>query len=760
MAPREILDGWKEISDYLKRDVRTCQRWERELGLPVHRLDGSPKARVFAYKDELDAWRDMGRTDRPDLVSWLRYLIQAKPLAAVLLLIIFFGLGALLFSLGSSAIGVIKGRTRLTIAVLPFQNTSGRAALDKWTLALQQLMLEGLSGSKYYGVLPNDSLAEAIRAQGGAPGSEYSTADLRRICKQTGATHSVTGLLLEAGKGMVFTMAVRKIGSDDVHFSRFECEDEDALIPTADRMADQVKWDLGLTRSPQAGDFDAVSIPVTTSSLEAFRLYNEGRRFHVSGDYAKSARIMHKTLARDPDFALAWRSLGVSLLALGAESEGWNCLKKALELSRSASKKEQFYIKNVYFHVRSECKRALEVAREWSSFYPNDTQATHVLGRALLFEEDAEGAWSKLDECLRKGESNPYIFLFAALACTASGRFSEAERIRERGLSVHADNPIIGSAGAINAMVQGYYDSALSQLVKLKRERPWLSLNIKAGDILLLKGEYIAAEREYDAIRPLRAVALARLARLALAQGQYGRAADLARKSGDDELLDYIHLRRGRLTRARDASERVLRSNHEPHRISRELVSLYLKGEIEALGGNIQAARECSARLRENGQIGLEKAHDRAAHCLGGLIGAAEGRRDQAIEEFEVAVELLPRDLPYLDDDPYLYGAMANLHATILYAAAQAHEKFNNIAAARERYLKLIGLHGGRLQYPDLYALSQFGLGRLAEDAGDIDEARGRYVTFLDLWKNADPGLSEVEDARMRLAALDRVDNR
>jgi formylglycine-generating enzyme required for sulfatase activity/dienelactone hydrolase len=51
-----ILESWKEISAHLGRNIRTCQLWEREYGLPVHRLDGSPKARVFAYAEELDRW--------------------------------------------------------------------------------------------------------------------------------------------------------------------------------------------------------------------------------------------------------------------------------------------------------------------------------------------------------------------------------------------------------------------------------------------------------------------------------------------------------------------------------------------------------------------------------------------------------------------------------------------------------------------------------------------------------------------------------
>jgi hypothetical protein len=51
-----LLTSWKEIAAYLDRDVRTCIRWEKALGLPVHRLEPDSKAKVFAYKDEVDRW--------------------------------------------------------------------------------------------------------------------------------------------------------------------------------------------------------------------------------------------------------------------------------------------------------------------------------------------------------------------------------------------------------------------------------------------------------------------------------------------------------------------------------------------------------------------------------------------------------------------------------------------------------------------------------------------------------------------------------
>jgi len=55
-GPVEKLDSWKEIAAFFARDERTVKRWEKERGLPVHRLPGSSKARVFAYGEELAAW--------------------------------------------------------------------------------------------------------------------------------------------------------------------------------------------------------------------------------------------------------------------------------------------------------------------------------------------------------------------------------------------------------------------------------------------------------------------------------------------------------------------------------------------------------------------------------------------------------------------------------------------------------------------------------------------------------------------------------
>ena len=65
-SPEDRLDSWKEIAAYLRREVRTVQRWERFAGLPVHRIPIGKQGAVYAYKTELDAWY----RDRRPQTSW------------------------------------------------------------------------------------------------------------------------------------------------------------------------------------------------------------------------------------------------------------------------------------------------------------------------------------------------------------------------------------------------------------------------------------------------------------------------------------------------------------------------------------------------------------------------------------------------------------------------------------------------------------------------------------------------------------------
>jgi hypothetical protein len=75
LKSKEVFHSWKEIAEYLERDVRPCHRWERELGLPIHRIeDTSLRSRIFAYKKEIDKWLKRKSRDKARRASILHNL--------------------------------------------------------------------------------------------------------------------------------------------------------------------------------------------------------------------------------------------------------------------------------------------------------------------------------------------------------------------------------------------------------------------------------------------------------------------------------------------------------------------------------------------------------------------------------------------------------------------------------------------------------------------------------------------------------------
>jgi hypothetical protein len=78
-----ILTSWKEIAAYLDRDVRTCVRWEQRYGLPIHRLERDSRAKVFAYREQIDEWlvkRSAGERSRSERKGLIRLLLRPLPL--------------------------------------------------------------------------------------------------------------------------------------------------------------------------------------------------------------------------------------------------------------------------------------------------------------------------------------------------------------------------------------------------------------------------------------------------------------------------------------------------------------------------------------------------------------------------------------------------------------------------------------------------------------------------------------------------------
>jgi hypothetical protein len=98
---RQRLDSWKAIAKYLNRDLATVRRWEKGLGLPIHRVGGSGRS-VFAYVSEIETWLGTARppAGAPSLVAARTMVSAITPRAWLVLSLIVAALVATLYAAG------------------------------------------------------------------------------------------------------------------------------------------------------------------------------------------------------------------------------------------------------------------------------------------------------------------------------------------------------------------------------------------------------------------------------------------------------------------------------------------------------------------------------------------------------------------------------------------------------------------------------------------------------------------------------------
>ncbi|MFB0564044.1 MAG: hypothetical protein ACETWK_00010 [Candidatus Aminicenantaceae bacterium] len=102
----------------------------------------------------------------------------------------------------------------------------------------------------------------------------------------------------------------------------------------------------------------------------------------------------------------------------------------------------------------------------------------------------------------------------------------------------------------------------------------------------------------------------------------------------------------------------------------------------------------------------------------------------------------------------FLSLTIYDIHALFLDPLAFAYNKSGDLKRAREEYEKITLLTAGRFYYGDIYARSFYPLVKIPEEEGDLTKAIDYYSKFLDLWKDTDPDIHEIEDAKKRLTEL------
>ncbi|MBP1769118.1 MAG: hypothetical protein H6P98_3233, partial [Candidatus Aminicenantes bacterium] len=213
-------------------------------------------------------------------------------------------------------------------------------------------------------------------------------------------------------------------------------------------------------------------------------------------------------------------------------------------------------------------------------------------------------------------------------------------------------------------------------------------------------------------------------------------------------------VRAGRYEEALRAFEKYLELSAEarepeagsalPELPSRQKGDLFTQGVLQAEARSFDEARKTAEELKALIDKGINRKELRRYEYILGLIELGKKNPGRAAKLFGRACGRV--DFENLGSE--------NNQAMYLEGLARALYDSGSLDGARENYEKITLLTVGRGARGDIYARAIYMLGRIAEQQGDKARARENYSQFLDLWKDADAGLPEVEDARKRLGGL------
>jgi serine/threonine protein kinase/tetratricopeptide (TPR) repeat protein len=647
---------------------------------------------------------------------------------------------------------------RPTLAVLYFENKSGDPKLDNWRDGLAELLIADLSQSRYIRVISGDEMYTILKRLGLTDARKYSSEDIEKIAAQTRATHVLRGSYLKAGETFVITASLQKPGTgENASALRLEARDEKDIIPKVDELTRQVKEGLNLTPAQIAGDLEKEAGKITTSSPEALRYYIEGRRLQENMENERSIAHMEKAVAIDPEFAMAYRSMGVAHQMLGHMAEARNDYKKALDLSDRLPENERLLIEGIWQGVGEEdFGKAIEVLERLVKVYPGHMLGNSWLSASYFMAGNLDKAIEHQELVVQNGRTADQVTSLAQYYM-AKGLYQKTEDLCRSFLRDVEDNAQVHFTLAWNFLCRRQFDLALAEQEKAYLLDP--TLKVWTGVLLLCKDDLPGAEKILGADAfPLMMI-----------RGEFNKNINLSRRNLEEakenmekepeayRTLATAFSAAGRYEDAYQAFGQYLtlsaeyrRSTGEsglPYLPSQQKADLVTKGQIQAEMKSFDEAKRTAEELRALIEKGSNTKELRDYEYILGLIELGKKNCRQA-------ADLFGRACGRLDFESYYVWMNADQHALYYDRLAQALYGSGELDKARQEYERITLLTVGRLYYGDIYAKAFYMLGKIAEQQGDRARARDNYRKFLDLWKDADPGLPEVEDAGRRLAGL------
>ncbi len=602
---------------------------------------------------------------------------------------------------------------RDAIVVADFVNTTGETVFDS---TLKQALRVQLEQSPFLNILPDSRVRQALGFMGRSPDERVTNDVAREVCQREGAKAFLSGAISSLGSHYVLTLrAVNAQTGDTLAEDQVEAESKEQVLQSLDRAASSLRRKLGESLS-SVEKFATPLEMATTSSLEALKAFSLGQAEHQKIEDTKAIPYLKHAVELDPNFAMAYATLGVCYNNNGQSQQARDNIKKAFDLRDRVSEREKLYISAHYYDtVTGEVDKTLETYEQWKQTYPRDTVPYDNLALRYAQIGQHDKSLANASEAMRLNPKDGFAYQNVASAYANLNRFDEAKAIVDQANAQKLDSVATHLLGLQMAFARG--DQA-----GVQREVTWAAGGPNEPFLLFFRGEsewaqgkvHKARETLDDAVRAGLRLGLKEFAGAILVIGAIQEA-----EVGNSQ-------------RARDLVAQGLAMSEKGNRVGAAIA-------LTLVGDATRAEKLVQDEAKE--------------FPLDTLLNQAQIPTARAIMEIQrnnpaKAVSLLESARPYeFGAGPGTTGYVVNSVRGKAYLAAHDGGK---AAAEFQKILDHFGIDPTDPSLP----LAHLGLGRAYELEGDKAKARTAYQDFFALWKDADPDIPLLKEAKAEYAKL------
>jgi tetratricopeptide (TPR) repeat protein len=352
---------------------------------------------------------------------------------------------------------------RDTIILADFTNTTGDPVFDD---TLKQALSVALLQSPFLNELPEQKIKETLGLMGRASGERLTAQVAREICQRTGSAAVLEGSISSLGSEYVLGLnAANCRTGDSLAKEQVQASRKEDVLKTLGQATKDLRSKLGESLGT-VQKFDAPLIEATTSSLEALQAYSLGLKAFQRNESSAAIPYFRRAIQLDPNFALAYSTLGTlytaDLTESGLAAEN---LQKAFALRDRVSESERFNIDaNYYAFVLGDLPKSEQVLRSWSQAYPRSVLPHLTLGFQYgyrgRYEDEVREELQALQ--IAPNEVNAYQNLMEAY--TALARLDEAKQTYRESLDRKLEGQFLHDDRYAIAFLEGDTEEMKRQL--------------------------------------------------------------------------------------------------------------------------------------------------------------------------------------------------------------------------------------------------------------------------------------------------------